>query len=151
MATDLKQLLLSMSKRAAHIAELTAELDNDKKRVKKFMLKTNRDNIKGDFGTVYTATKTTYEFDISALTNALDDQYVDEVVKRKYEVDVPALKKLCKTYGIPPKKLRAVISVEKYVDEAALNKLYDSGEISLEDIDGCYTTHETKTVGFRFK
>lgn len=140
-----------MSIKDAEIKSIKKSLDDDKKKVIFYMNKTGKESIKSDFGSVYSIVKINIEYDAKAIMKCLSKEYTDEIIKKSYSVDISKLKQLFKKYDVPLEKLKEVVSIERTVDEVKLNKLYDSGEISLEDLDGCFKTHETKSYGFRFK
>lgn len=61
-----------------------------------------------------------------------------EVVSKHYTVsDMPGLIEYLKTCGVDPKIFKQHITVEKVVDEPTLDRLYETGEVTLDQLGGC--------------
>lgn len=68
------------------------------------------------------------------------------LVNKTYTVnDMDGLIKLLKSHGVSPKDFKRFINVEMSVNEARLEQLYETGAISMEDLDGCYSVKENKS------
>lgn len=100
--------------------------------------------------TVYVQQKTSIDYDIAKLEEKLEADLLSEFVDKTYTIpDWKAFKKFLKENDIPAKELKPYISVEKQVNEEKLSKLYDSGEITLQDLEGCYNAKVTNSVAMR--
>lgn len=82
-------------------------------------------------------------FDVKKLKEKLDREIFNEVVNKEYVInDFPGLVKYLKKCGVDPKKFKTFIDVTETVDTKKLDELGSLGEISEEDIDGCYEVTE---------
>jgi hypothetical protein len=82
-------------------------------------------------------------WDVDKLEQKLDKELCNEFVVKKYNIsDMQGLIKYLKSCGVNPKKFKQYISVEKSVNVNALNQLSEVGDISKEDIEGCYTVNK---------
>ena len=82
-------------------------------------------------------------FDVKKLKEKLDREIFNEVVNKEYVInDFQGLVKYLKKCGVDPKKFKAFIDVTETVDTKKLDELGSLGEISEDDIDGCYEVTE---------
>lgn len=82
-------------------------------------------------------------FDVKKLKEKLDREIFNEVVNKEYVInDFQGLVKYLKKCGVDPKKFKTFIDVTETVDTKKLDELGSLGEISEEDIDGCYEVTE---------
>lgn len=44
-----------------------------------------------------------------------------------------------KQLGADPKKVKSFIQIDEELNESALNELYETGKLTLDDVEGCYT------------
>ena len=79
-------------------------------------------------------------WDIEKLKEKLNKNILSEILNKKYEIeDFNGLVEYLKSCGVDPKKFKEYLIVEEEVNEKALNQLSELGEITDEQIDGCYT------------
>lgn len=70
----------------------------------------------------------------------------DRVVSKSYVInDIQGLIQLLKIHGIKPKEFKKFIKVEKTVNKQVLDNFYSLGLVTMEDLNGCYTTTEGKS------
>lgn len=82
-------------------------------------------------------------FDVKKLKEKLDREIFNEVVNKEYVInDFQGLVKYLKKCGVDPKKFKTFIDVTEIVNTKKLDELGSLGEISEEDIDGCYEVTE---------
>ncbi len=82
-------------------------------------------------------------FDVKKLKEKLDREIFNEVVNKEYVInDFQGLVKYLKKCGVDPKKFKTFIDVTETVNTKRLDELGSLGEISEEDIDGCYEVTE---------
>lgn len=63
-----------------------------------------------------------------------------QVINKTYVIkDFNGLVKYLKTCGVDAKKFKKYIEVQENLNEEELNRLYEVGEISRKEVDGCYT------------
>lgn len=114
--------------------ELTDELG--KKRVQ---FETN--NLATDDGilTVNKVEKTSIEWDAEKLERKLHKSVAKKVIKKKYSIaDMKGLTEYLKSCGVDPKVFRKYLAIERTVDIKAIDQLGNIGEISVQQISGCY-------------
>lgn len=82
-------------------------------------------------------------FDVKKLKERLDKEIFNEIVNKEYVInDFQGLVKYLKRCGVDPKKFKTFIDVTETVNTKKLDELGSLGEISEEDIDGCYEVTE---------
>ena len=89
----------------------------------------------------------TVKYDAQKLKKKLDTEIFNEVTKRSYTINnINAMIDLLKKAGISPKDFKQLIDVKVTVDGAAIKRLYDSGDIEMKDLRGCYEAKFSKSV-----
>jgi hypothetical protein len=98
------------------------------------------------------ASRLTVKYDVSKLKRVLDKEMQNEVIQKQYAiVDMNTMVALLKRHKVPVDKFKECIHVTESVDSARLKQLYDSNEILMEDIEGCYTATLTKSLSIKRK
>lgn len=78
-------------------------------------------------------------FDADSVEFVLSKENGKRVISKQYTItDMDGLIKYLKSCGVNPQEFKKYISVTKSVDNKELEKLEELGEISLEDLEGCY-------------
>lgn len=78
-------------------------------------------------------------------TNKNPDELLEQIIETKIFIsDVSGFKRLLKEKGIKYKDIQPFLSVDKKVIGKKVNELSELGEITMEDIDGCYTMKESQ-------
>lgn len=81
----------------------------------------------------------TIKWDVDKLKKKLPIELLAEIIGKEYHiVDMPGLVKYLKSCGVNPKKFKQYISVEEKVNQQAINELSEIGDITAQDIEGCY-------------
>lgn len=151
---NVKQLVEEIGTLKMNIVQMEHILSEKKKIIGHFFDKSGKTSISSGNTTVYVQTKTTIDYDIPALKKKLDKELYDQIVDKKYVIsDIEGLKKFINQPDTPFSfiDLKPFISVEKSVNKEQLSNLYEKGELSLDDLDGCYSAKVTKTVAQRIK
>lgn len=151
---NVKQLVEEIGTLKMNIVQMEHILSEKKKIIGHFFDKSGKTSISSGNTTVYVQTKTTIDYDIPALKKKLDKELYDQIVDKKYVIsDIEGLKKFINQPDTPFSfiDLKPFISVEKSVNKDQLSNLYEKGELSLDDLDGCYNAKVTKTVAQRIK
>lgn len=79
-------------------------------------------------------------WDAKKLKDALSKKVFSKIVHKTYTVnDMDGLVKYLKSCGVDPKKFKSFIDVETQVDSKEIDKLYSVGDITKDQISGCYT------------
>ncbi len=85
------------------------------------------------------------EFDVSALEEKVDKELLNEFLDKKYVItNMDGLIRYLKSCGVNPKKFKSFVNVEKTVNKQKLDELSELGEITLDDLKGCYTVKESE-------
>ena len=149
---NVKQVVEEIGLLKIKIAEFEHMLSEKKKIMSRYFDSSGKSSITSGSTTVYVQTKTTIDYDIPAMKKKLDKDLFDEIVKRQYKVsDIRGLKLFLKKHDIDISDIKEYIEVEQSVDKDRLSKLYETGEITLADLEGCYDAKVTKTVAQRIK
>mgnify|MGYP007070231528 CR=1 FL=1 len=78
-------------------------------------------------------------WDIDKLSEKLDKGILNEVIDKEYTInDFDSLIRYLKSCGVDPKKFKKFIDVKKSVNNKKIDELSQLGDISAEDIIGCY-------------
>lgn len=81
----------------------------------------------------------TIKWDVDKLKKKLPVELLAEIIVKEYHiVDMPGLVKYLKSCGVNPNKFKQYISVEEKVNQQAINELSEIGDITAQDIEGCY-------------
>ena len=97
--------------------------------------------------TVKNIKKVTVTFDADKLEKRLDKELCNEFIEKKYEINnIEGLVKYLKSCGVDPKEFKKYINVEKKVNNKKLDEISNLGDITEEDLKGCFTTKES--VGY---
>lgn len=88
-------------------------------------------------------------WDAAKLKEKLDRDVFRDVVKRDRQlVDAVGLAKYVKSIGGKPSELWSFFNVTDVVDEKAINQAFDIGDLTQEDVAGCFSV-ETKSESYR--
>ena len=84
------------------------------------------------------------------LREKLSKKMFARVTKREYVItDIDGLVELMKEAGIKPNEFKSLLNVKIDVDKESLKKEFDIGNITKEDLDGCYEAKIVKWVDIR--
>lgn len=82
-------------------------------------------------------------FDVDSIEEMLGSKLSKSIVEKSYSVsDFKGLIKYLKECGVDPKEFKKYLTTTKIVNEKVLNKLFETGVVSLKDLEGCYTIEE---------
>lgn len=88
-------------------------------------------------------------WDVAKLKKKLDNDVFRDVVKRDRQlIDAAGLAKYVKSLGGKPSKLWSFFSTTDVVDEKAINQAFDIGDLTQEDVAGCFSV-EAKSESYR--
>lgn len=80
-------------------------------------------------------------WNVVKLKKKLDKKLYKQVVTKEYTInDMNGLVEYLKSCGVNPKKFKQFIDVDETLNEAELDRLYDTGKITKEQLDGCYVS-----------
>lgn len=87
------------------------------------------------------------------LEKALGKERCSELIEKTYIVeDMEGLIKYLKSCGVNPKKFKSFIRVDKKVNPDVLKQMDELGEISSDEVKGCYeTTHVSSYLKIMLK
>ena len=89
--------------------------------------------------------KTSVKFDAEKLERTLNKDIAVQVIQKAYCVeDMEGLVEYLRACGVSAKVFKSFIRVDRSVDQDALERLVESGEIAMEDLDGCYELVQAK-------
>lgn len=83
-------------------------------------------------------------WNIEKLEKRLGKDICNEFIDKEYKVtDMDGLVKYLKSCGVNPKKFKQYIEIQKSVNQEALNQLSEIGDITSEDVKGCFEIKES--------
>lgn len=134
------------------IAGLKMLLQHKKDQMAKYFTVTGQKSVANDECTVFVQERTKIEYDVDAILETLGKDEAKRFVEWSYSIpDFKRFALFLKSKGLTAKDVRPFLSVKKEVNQDKLTKLYEKGEITLDDLDGCYTASVTKSVALRMK
>ena len=96
--------------------------------------------------------RVTMNYNVDLLKKRLDDEMFIEVTKRSYEIsDINAMISLMKDAGVKAKDFKALIIPKISVDNQAVKRLYDAGEITMKQLKGTFTAKISKSIKYTEK
>lgn len=129
------------------IAGLNMLLENKKAIMAKYFDKTGNRTISNDDCTVYVAERTNIEYDIDKLKKKLQPHILKQFIVTQREItDWKFFVNVMKKHGVTMLDLKNSLSKKEVVDQKELTKLYERGDISLDDIKGCYVASVKKSI-----
>lgn len=85
------------------------------------------------------------KWDVGKLKKRLPPEIIGQIVDKEYQIsDMEGLIEYLKSCGVKPKKFKQYLIVSEKVNQQALNQLSELGDISREDIEGCYELVEAE-------
>lgn len=82
-------------------------------------------------------------FDVDGVEEMLGANLSKSVVEKSYSIsDFKGLINYLRKCNVDPKEFKKYLNTTKTVNEKILNKLFETGVISLDDLKGCYTIEE---------
>lgn len=83
--------------------------------------------------------KTSIEWDADKLESKLPKSVAKKVIKKQYRItDMQGLIEYLKACNVNPQIFKKYIAIERTVDVKAVDQLGELGEISVQQISGCY-------------
>ena len=92
---------------------------------------------------VKSITQKRISWDVEKLEKKLDKELLNEILDKQYVVNnMEGLIKYLKSCGVNPKQFKKYITIEKKVNQKKFNELSELGDVSLDDVKGCYELNE---------
>lgn len=92
----------------------------------------------------------TTSYQVDKLEAKLDKEIFNEIVDKFYYItDINKLISLMKDAGIKPAQFKACLGVTTTVNTAKIKQLYEVGDLTMEDIAGCYTAKLSKSIDIK--
>ena len=87
------------------------------------------------------------EYDAAKLKEKIDKELYNEIVSKQYIIsDIDGLINLLKKSGISPKDFKNFLNVIETVNKEKIKQLYEVGDITKKQLDGCYTATLIKGI-----
>lgn len=126
-------------------------LEQRKSAFKKYFQKTGHSSVSDDNISIYTQERTKIDYDINKLKKE-KPEIAKKILTKKVEItDAKALLALLKKYEVSKQETKACLNVFAEVDENKLNKLYENGTITVEDLAGYYTATSKLSIAVKVK
>ena len=146
MKVDIKKVVEETSTIKNKIETLEEMLQKKKKILQAYMEKTGS-TCRGNGISCYIQERVIVEYDKENLKKALDKKSYNEIIDKEYRItDFDLFKSILKRNNIDLKEFKECIKKEEEVNESKINKLFENGLITLEDISGCYIAKGKKSV-----
>lgn len=134
------------------IKGLNLLMEQKKLLCKEYFQKSGQRSISNDQLTIYTQERTKVNYDMDSIMEKLPKDNWKRFIEYEVEItDKKALLRLLKEYNVPKQVYNKCLLIYKKVNEEKLSKLYDSGEVSVEDLEGCYTADTKLSIALKVK
>lgn len=108
-------------------------------------MKFDDDGFTGGQLVVKKVEKTSIEWDAEKLEKRVEKSIAKQVIKKQYRIsDMQGLIQYLRSCGVDPTIFKKFILVDKTVDEKAVDRLGDTGQLTVKQISGCYTIRSQK-------
>lgn len=116
-------------------------------KIKQYLDKKNINSVSFDTsGLNYKATyvkSKKINFDAELVQKKLDKETFNEICIKEYRIiDFDGLISYLKSIGANPKEIKKYIYCDKTIDKEKVDQLGELGDLSLEDLEGCYSVSE---------
>ena len=96
--------------------------------------------------------KALIEYYADKLKEKLDSEVLNEIIIKTYMInDINGLISLLKNAGVNPQEFKKYVDVSQIVNKEAIKRLYSVGDITKEDIKGCYDAKIVKSISLKYK
>lgn len=86
-------------------------------------------------------------FLVDKIKEKMPREILPEIINKTYVVnDMESLKLILKKSGISPKAFKSLFTVQEQINKEAIKQLYSVGDISREQLKGCFTTNIQKSL-----
>lgn len=90
---------------------------------------------------------TSLKYNADSLKKSLSPEQFNEVVQKTYVItDIDKMVSLLKNAGVKPSEFKSLLHVEVEPMKSAIQQLYSVGDITAEQLKGCYTATISKSV-----
>ena len=145
---DLLQDCVSLNNQ---IAGLQLLLKQKKDKITEFMKASGDRQLKSEGVTCYVQERTKITYNVKKMKDELPKELYKQFLRRDAKIyDPQQFIKDIGAAGIPASAFKHSVDFNYIVDEQALSKAYDKGNVTLQDLEGYYDAETTKTVAFRF-
>lgn len=87
------------------------------------------------------------DYDADKLKVKLEPEIFNEIVEKTYVInDIKGLTAMLKEAGVSPAAFKKFVEVRMEIDRTAVRRLYDSKDITKEDLKGCFTAKVVKSI-----
>ena len=137
------------------IAGLNMILNDRKNIMARYFEKTGSRQRENDDCLVYVQERTNIEYDVDMLKEVLPKEVYKDVVDMSATIsDWRQFVKLMNRMNLSKdqmRDIRSLVNVEKKVNQQKLSKYYETGEVSINSLKGCYNAFVKKSVAVRMK
>lgn len=154
--SNIKQLIRDYYRLEEQIAAFNALLARSKEKIQAYFDNKNIDCIEVEpdertSGLIAKKVERTYiTYDADKLKEKLNKEVFNEIaIKTHTIINMEGLIQLLKNAGITPSEFKKYISTTYSVDKEKIKQLYSVGEITLKDLEGCYSSKIVKSIQIR--
>lgn len=137
------------------IAGLNMILNDRKNIMARYFEKTGNRQRENDDCLVYVQERTNVEYDVNMLKEVLPKEVYKDIVDMSATInDWRRFVKLLNRMNLSKdqmRDIRSLVNVEKKVNQQKLSKYYETGEVSINSLKGCYNASVKKSVAVRMK
>lgn len=155
---NVKQLIRDVYRLGEQIAGLQSILQASKAKIQDYFdkhdikeLEVEPDEMNGGPSLIAKKSeRVTIEYLVDKLKESLSKDIFNEVVLKDYRItDINGLIALLKKAGIKPDEFKQYIDVTTTPNNEALKQLYAVGDITKEDLKGCYNAKIVKSISIK--
>ena len=132
------------------ISEMNAQYDFIRSKIQQYFENEKNNKIKVNGVAATKRERIEIIYDIEKMREKIDRKLFNKITERTYFVtDIESLIVLMKEANIKPKNFKKYVKPQIKVNKDAIEKAYDVGDISKDDLQGCYTAKVTKYIELR--
>jgi len=147
MKASVKELLGKYEAYSVKIKELQEKQKDIRKPIDAYVLRHGKVQYNGI--SCFIVTKRIIEYDIPAIEENVEKEMCRRFIDDTVTMNTNDFIRICKRNGVSPKAFARIMDRKKQVNEDKLGKLVESGELAIDDLEGCYQSKESKTVSIR--
>ena len=151
---ELKSLVIETRCLEEQIGKLLLKVDENKEKLKEHFDATGEKEVRVELpgsNNVNIVCKkferTNIKYDAEKLKKRVDNEIFLEITKRVYTIkDINKMIEMVRHAGVSARSFKELIDASVSIDNQAVKRLYDAGEISMKQLKGAFTATISKSI-----
>lgn len=126
---------------------LEKEYNEKREILLKFFEETQENSLSSKKYTATCVKSLTLTYDVVELEKKLDKKIFDEIIEKEVVIiDYTGFTNLLKKAGIKARELKELIEVRRFVNNEKIKNLFNTNQINLKDLEGCYDAQIKRAI-----